>query len=76
MKLSEEFPQIENVRGKGGYQAFDSTVREDIQMKLREKGVHIGLCGAHSVRVRSSLILTREEVAIFIGKFREVLKTL
>ncbi|GFN78506.1 4-aminobutyrate aminotransferase, mitochondrial [Plakobranchus ocellatus] len=72
--LQSEFPGLlKNARGLGTLCAVDAPtpeIRDDILKRLRNKGVHLGGCGASSIRLRPSLMFTSQHVAIFFDKMR------
>lgn len=76
-QLKEEFPsKVSNIRGLGLFCAFDlpdTELREQFRQKLFEKRLLILPSGEHSIRFRTALNLTEEELLQGIGIIREVL---
>lgn len=68
---------INSTRGRGTFLAFNAAspkLRDEIVAKLKRKGVQTGGCGDHSIRLRTALVFQEHHAAIFLDKFREVLK--
>ncbi|XP_052268533.1 4-aminobutyrate aminotransferase, mitochondrial-like [Dreissena polymorpha] len=67
---------ISNARGLGTHCAIDfkdAASRDKTIAKLRERGVHMGACGAATLRLRPALILENKHVDIFMESFDRVL---
>ncbi|XP_059141308.1 4-aminobutyrate aminotransferase, mitochondrial-like [Physella acuta] len=70
---------LSKARGLGAIAAIDlpsGEVRDKVLYKLREKGIHLGACGAATLRLRPTLTLEKKHVDIFADKFEAVLKEL
>lgn len=77
-ELEKENPELLNsTRGRGSFlavNAINTKVRDDIVAKLKSKGVIVGACGDHSVRLRPSLTFQESHADILLDKFRQVLR--
>jgi L-lysine 6-transaminase len=76
-ELSEEFPQISNVRGRGLMCAFDlpdGTLRDAFLKQAMEEGMLILGCGPRSVRFRPPLQTTHEHVDNGLAVVRRTLE--
>ena len=76
-QLEEEYPsKVSNIRGMGLFCAFDlpdSEFRAQFRQRLFENRLLILPSGEHSIRFRTALNLTEEELLQGIGIIREVL---
>ncbi|ESN94961.1 hypothetical protein HELRODRAFT_114909 [Helobdella robusta] len=76
--LQVRYPgQMSSTRGKGFFLAFDA--RDEVSKNklidsLKMKGVCVGGCGDHSVRLRPALVLQRPHVDLFLEKLKESLE--
>lgn len=80
MQAQHDFPNLLNsVRGRGTFLAVNcasAKMRDDVVMKLKQKGVLAGGCGDMSIRFRPALVFQEKHVDIFLDKFYQVLKEL
>jgi len=77
--IFKNHPQVSSLRGEdeGTFIAFDladGKKRDELVMKMRLKGVHMGGCGDRTVRLRPMLILEERHTVVFLEKLEEVLK--
>lgn len=76
--LNAQYPHlISNIRGQGTFCAFDvATVekRTDLQKRMRNHGVEMGVSGERSVRLRPHLIFTEHHANIFLQTLADQLK--
>lgn len=75
-ELASDFPSVTNVRGRGLMCAFDvpsMAFRSQLLARCYDEGVVILGCGEHSVRFRSPLTITREEINAGIERLRKAL---
>ncbi len=77
-KLSEKYGIISEIRGRGlmiGIQ-LKTGKAPDIKNKLFEKGFLIGSIGSNIIRMLPPLIVTKQDVDLFVTAFEEVLASL
>ncbi|KAJ8920285.1 hypothetical protein NQ315_011946 [Exocentrus adspersus] len=78
LEMQKEFPLLINsVRGRGTFLAINAAtgkLRDDLLIRLKQKGVQSGGCGDISVRLRPALVFQEHHVDIYLDKFRQVLK--
>ncbi|GFS19499.1 4-aminobutyrate aminotransferase, mitochondrial [Elysia marginata] len=78
MDAQEKYPHLlSNARGLGSLAAVDfpaAAPRDNLVERLRSLGVHVGVCGTSSMRLRSTLTLERKHVDIFADRFNTVLR--
>jgi L-lysine 6-transaminase len=76
--LVKEFPEhVSNARGKGLMCAFDlrdGNLRDQVISNAYELGVVVLGCGSQSIRFRPPLIISKEEIAGGLEKFRASIK--
>ncbi|CAK8671881.1 4-aminobutyrate aminotransferase, mitochondrial-like [Clavelina lepadiformis] len=74
-QLEKMFPELLSaIRGRGMFIAADITEagkRETFVKKLLQKGVLLGVCGDHSIRLRPSLFFTPAHADILLDKVEE-----
>ena len=78
-KLSEEYSNISNARGKGLFCAFDLPSGDDrdvLANLIAKEGALILGCGLKSIRFRPHLIITREEIDLGISMIKKALAKL
>jgi len=78
-KLSEEYSNITNVRGKGLFCAFDLPSGDDrdvLTNLIAKEGALILGCGLKSIRFRPHLIITRDEIDLGISMIKKALAKL
>src|SRR5262245_25425373 len=72
--LAREFPEhVSNARGKGLMCAFDlrdGSLRDAVIEKAYEENVVVLGCGPRSIRFRPPLVISKEEIATGLEKFR------
>jgi L-lysine 6-transaminase len=76
-ELADESPLVGAVRGIGLMCAFDmpsAEVRDRFLKRCYEKGLVILGCGIRTVRFRSPLIITEEEIDLGIEIIRETIR--
>jgi len=75
--LQNKYPGVlQNARGLGSLCAVDmpsTSVRDQIMLKMRNKGVHTGGCGLRSLRLRPSLIFKKHHANIFLETLNSAL---
>jgi len=80
LDLQAEFPGlIKNYRGRGTFCAVDcssTTTRDAIVGKLRQHGIHLGVCGEITLRFRPTLTFEEKHLAVLLHKLRAVLASL
>jgi len=62
---------LSNVRGRGTFCAFDcatSTIRDKLIGEMRKEGVHMGVCGELTVRLRPTLTFDMPHLELFLTK--------
>lgn len=76
----EQYPHLlSNARGLGSLAAIDfpqPEPRDKVVEKLRTMGVHVGMCGVSTMRLRTTLTAEKRHVDIFADGFYKVLKEL
>jgi len=78
-KIAEQTGNIMNVRGRGTLVAWDHHTmaqRDGIVQTAMEKGLLLGGCGTHSIRLRPSLVFERRHADEFLDLFEDSLRTL
>ncbi len=78
-KLSEEYSNITNVRGKGLFCAFDLPSGDDrdvLASLIAKEGALILGCGLKSIRFRPHLIITPDEIDLGISMIKKALAKL
>jgi L-lysine 6-transaminase len=78
-KLSEEYSNITNVRGKGLFCAFDLPSGDDrdvLANLIAKEGALILGCGLKSIRFRPHLIITPDEIDLGISMIKKALAKL
>ena len=78
-KLSEEFSNISNARGKGLFCAFDLPNGDDrdvLANLIAKEGALILGCGLKSIRFRPHLNITRDEIDLGISMIKKALAKL
>ena len=78
-KLSEEYSNISNARGKGLFYAFDLPSGDDrdvLANLIAKEGAVILGCGLKSIRFRPHLIITRDEIDLGISMIKKALAKL
>jgi 4-aminobutyrate aminotransferase/(S)-3-amino-2-methylpropionate transaminase len=78
-KLCVEYPHLVDsgrmLGTLGSINAVDTKLRDDIIVKLRNKGVHTGASGVRSIRLRPSLTFNQHHADIYLNCLEDVLKT-
>ncbi|KAL5018148.1 hypothetical protein ScPMuIL_003870 [Solemya velum] len=78
LNLQREFPNmLSKARGIGTFCAIDfpsTEVRDKVVLNLKNRGVHLGACGTHSIRLRPTLIFQQHHVDILMDIFQAVLR--
>ncbi|RVE43445.1 hypothetical protein evm_011896 [Chilo suppressalis] len=78
--LETEYPcMINSVRGRGTFLAFNAanaTLRDKINISLKENGILSGACGDTSIRLRPSLTFTPKHAEIYLDILKKTLKHL
>ena len=78
--LAQEFPElVSQARGQGTWCAFDlpdSTLRDRLVERLRQRGLEMGGCGSRSIRFRPALILQPRHVDEAMALLRSTLAEL
>ncbi len=77
-ELAETFPAVTNVRGRGLMCAFDlptAEYRDQLKRATYEEGAIILGCGERSIRFRSPLTITEEEVDDGVACIQRALQT-
>ena len=74
-KLGEKLPgKISDVRGVGLIDAIELTVNApEVAQKMLEKGILVNSIGEHILRLVPPLIITKEEIDLFLNTLGEVL---
>ncbi|MCS3657273.1 L-lysine 6-transaminase [Salinibacter ruber] len=78
-ELAEEFPAVSNVRGEGLMTAFtlpSTEYRDHVAQQTYEEGAIILGCGDRSIRFRTPLTITEDEVDEGMACIRRALKTM
>ena len=78
-KLSEEYSNISNARGKGLFCAFDLPSGDDrdvLANLIAKEGALILGCGLKSIRFRPHLIITHDEIDLGISMIKKALAKL
>jgi L-lysine 6-transaminase len=78
-KLSEEYSNISNARGKGLFCAFDLPSGDDrdvLANLIAKEGALILGCGLKSIRFRPHLIITRDEIDLGVSMIKKALAKL
>ncbi|CAG9771090.1 unnamed protein product [Ceutorhynchus assimilis] len=77
LALEKDHPNILNsTRGRGSFLAVNAAnakLRDSIVTKLKNKGVIVGGCGDHSIRLRPSLTFQEHHADILLDKLTQVL---
>ena len=76
--LAERFPAVTNVRGEGIMTAFtlpSTEYRDHVTQQTYEEGAIILGCGERSIRFRTPLTITKDEVDEGIACIRQALET-
>ncbi|KAL9655928.1 hypothetical protein ABK040_007549 [Willaertia magna] len=74
-ELADIYPgEITNIRGKGTFIAFDVKNQSEMITNLLQRGVEVGACGKHSIRIRPMLIFHKYHANIFMQVLNDVLK--
>ncbi|MGH3095851.1 MAG: L-lysine 6-transaminase [Streptosporangiales bacterium] len=74
--VSDQHPQVSNVRGRGPMCAFDlpdGAARDDLIRRLRNEHVIVLPCGERSVRFRPALTVTEDELSAAAAALRTAL---
>jgi L-lysine 6-transaminase len=77
-ELAEQFPAVTNVRGEGLMTAFtlpSTEYRDHVTQQTYEEGAIILGCGESSIRFRTPLTITEEEVDEGVACIRRALET-
>jgi L-lysine 6-transaminase len=77
-ELAEAFPAVTNVRGRGLMTAFtlpSTAYRDHVKQQTYEEGAIILGCGERSIRFRTPLTITEDEVDEGIACLRRALET-
>ncbi|XP_018571405.1 4-aminobutyrate aminotransferase, mitochondrial [Anoplophora glabripennis] len=78
LALEKEYSNLLNsTRGRGSFLAVNATtsaLRDDIIGRLKKKGVIVGSCGDHSIRLRPALTFQEHHADILLDRFREVVR--
>ncbi|KAL1502455.1 hypothetical protein ABEB36_007594 [Hypothenemus hampei] len=67
---------LNSTRGRGSFlaiNAVDTKLRDNIVAKLKSKGVIVGACGDHSIRLRPSLTFQDHHADILLDRFGQVI---
>nr|XP_002742104.2 PREDICTED: 4-aminobutyrate aminotransferase, mitochondrial-like [Saccoglossus kowalevskii] len=79
-KLQDKYSKLlKNTRGIGTFCAVDAkdvVTMQKIMELMRNKGVQMGSCGAHTIRFRPTLVFQKHHVDIVMKLFDEVLQDL
>ncbi|CAH0555209.1 unnamed protein product [Brassicogethes aeneus] len=76
VKLQQNHPFIENIRGKGTFLAFDLKcpgMRNEILNNLKNRGILVKSCGEKGIAIRPALIFNQDHVGIFIENLNGIL---
>lgn len=75
-QLKDEYSFIREVRGKGLMIAleFNTSIAAEVKLKALEKGFLIGSVGNNIVRMLPPLIITKEDIDLFISALDDILK--
>ena len=75
-QLKDEYSFIREVRGKGLMIAleFNTSIAVEVKLKALEKGFLIGSVGNNIVRMLPPLIITKEDIDLFISALDDILK--
>lgn len=74
--MSEETESVSNVRGRGLFCAVDvptNEFRDRVLQRCYDEGIIILGCGSRSIRFRSPLTITREEIDKGVGILRDII---
>ncbi|RUS90829.1 hypothetical protein EGW08_001448 [Elysia chlorotica] len=78
LEAQSKYPSIlSRARGLGALAAIDfpdGATRDKLVDKLCHKGVHVGVCGSRTMRLRSTLTLEKKHVDVFSDRFHAALK--
>jgi L-lysine 6-transaminase len=77
-ELQDDFSVVENVRGRGLMCAFDLTtmdIRDAVREHTFDEGAIVLGCGHRSIRFRSPLTITEEEIDRGVDCIRSALET-
>ncbi|XP_050304577.1 4-aminobutyrate aminotransferase, mitochondrial-like [Anthonomus grandis grandis] len=78
LSIEKENPALLNsTRGRGTFLAINAVntkTRDNILEKLKSKGVIVGGCGDHAIRLRPSLTFQEHHADILLDKFAQVIK--
>ena len=77
-ELADEFAILDNVRGRGLMCAFDiatADLRDAVQEHTFKEGAIVLGCGHRSIRFRSPLTITKEEIDRGVDCIRSAMKT-
>lgn len=80
LEIENDYSNILNsTRGRGTFLAINfksMELRDKVLTKLKHKGVQSGGCGDIAIRFRPALIFETSHCAIFLDKFRQILREL
>lgn len=80
LDAQEEYPHLlSRARGIGTLNSVDlpdAAIRDKLIALMRTKGIHVGVCGTITLRIRSTLTLEAKHVDVFADGFRSALRTL
>ncbi|KAL3317175.1 hypothetical protein Ciccas_004168 [Cichlidogyrus casuarinus] len=72
--------KLSNLRGAGLLIAFDvgesASQRDKLVHQLLQRGIITGACGANTLRLRPSMILTKKHVDLFLDHMNQTLKSI
>jgi len=77
-KIADSNPNVANVRGRGTLVAWDhqSTAQRDfVVQNAMERGLLLGGCGTHAIRLRPSLMFEKRHADEFLTLFEETLSS-
>jgi 4-aminobutyrate aminotransferase/(S)-3-amino-2-methylpropionate transaminase len=75
----KQYPHmIGNARGLGTFCAFDahdSQTRDKLVLKLKNLGIQCGASGDLAVRIRPSLVFTKDHASLFLDRLNQALRS-
>jgi len=77
-KIAENNPNVSNVRGRGTLVAWDHqsmAQRDFVVQNAMERGLLLGGCGTHAIRLRPSLMFEKRHADEFLTLFEETLSS-
>jgi len=77
-KIAETNPNVTNVRGRGTLVAWDHqsmAQRDFVVQNAMERGLLLGGCGTHAIRLRPSLMFEKRHADEFLTLFEETLSS-